>query len=113
MAESPKRLGATTNTISTAGSIPNLVSNTTASTWTAISSIVICNTGASAYTYTISTSSTSQTHGYYIAYSANIAAYDSVIIKPGIILDPTNAIYLIGHVSNSAVNISVFGMTGP
>jgi hypothetical protein len=109
MAELYKRLGTTTSTAAA-----NLYDNgNTASTWTIISSIVICNTSATAYTYTISTSAAgSTTHGAYIASGATVAGNDTVILVLGACLDPTNR-YLVANASNAAVNITAYGVTGP
>ena len=96
MPEVVKRLGTTTQTSAATG---NLFDNgNTASTYTVVSSIVICNTSSTAYTYNVSTSATSATHGAYIANTATIAGNDTVIIVAGICLDPTNR-YLVAHSS--------------
>jgi hypothetical protein len=108
MAELYKRLGTTTATTAA-----NVFDNgNTANTYTVISSIVICNTGAAAYNYYISTSASSATHGAYIASNATVAAYDTVVLVAGICLDPTNR-YLVAHANNGAVNITAYGVTGP
>lgn len=108
MAEVIKRLGTTTATTAT-----NVFDNgATASTYTVVSSIVICNTSSTAYTYNVSTSATSATHGAYIASGATVAGNDTVILVAGIALDPTNR-YLVAHASNAAVNITAYGVTGP
>ena len=108
MAEVIKRLGTTTSTAAA-----NVFDNgATASTYTVISSIVICNTSSTAYTYNVSTSATSATHGAYIASGATVAGNDTVILVAGIALDPTNR-YLVAHASNAAVNITAYGVTGP
>jgi hypothetical protein len=108
MAEVYKRLGTTTATAAT-----NLADNgSTSPSWTIISSIVICNTSSTAYTYNISTSATSGTHGAYIASGATVAGNDTVILVLGACLDPTNR-YLVAHASNAAVNITAYGVTGP
>ena len=108
MAELYKRLGT-----GTATAAANLYDNgNTASTWTIISSIVICNTSATAYTYNVSTSATTGTHGAYIASGATVAGNDTVILVAGVCLDPTNR-YLVAHASNAAVNITAYGVTGP
>jgi putative cell wall-binding protein len=108
MAEIYKRLGTTTATAAT-----NVFDNgATASTWTIISSITICNTSATAYTYNVSTSASTGTHGAYLASGATIAGNDTVILVAGICLDPTNR-YLVAHSSNAAVVITAYGVTGP
>ena len=108
MAELPKRLGTTTATAAA-----NVIDNgNTASTYTVVSSIIVCNTSSTAYTYNISTSATSATHGAYIASGATVAGNDTVILVAGICLDPTNR-YLVAHASNAAVNITAYGVQGP
>jgi hypothetical protein len=108
MAEVIKRLGTTTATSAT-----DVFDNgATASTYTVVSSIVICNTSSTAYTYNVSVNNTSGAHGGYIAAGATIAGNDTVILVAGITLDPTNR-YLVAHSSNAAVHISAFGVTGP
>ena len=108
MAELPKRLGTTVATSAT-----NVFDNgATASTYTVVSSIVIANTSATAYTYNVSTSATTGTHGAYVASGATIAGNDSVILVAGVCLDPTNR-FLVAHASNAAVHITAYGVTGP
>jgi hypothetical protein len=108
MAELPKRLGTTVATSAT-----NVFDNgATASTYTVVSSIVIANTSATAYTYNVSTSATTGTHGAYVASGATVAGNDSVILVAGVCLDPTNR-YLVAHASNAAVHITAYGVTGP
>ena len=108
MAELPKRLGTTVATSAT-----DVFDNgATASTYTVVSSIVIANTSATAYTYNVSTSATTGTHGAYVASGATIAGNDSVILVAGVCLDPTNR-YLVAHASNAAVHITAYGVTGP
>ena len=108
MAELPKRLGTTVATTAA-----NVFDNgATASTYTVVSSIVIANTSATAYTYNVSTSATTGTHGAYVASGATIAGNDSVILVAGVCLDPTNR-YLVAHASNAAVHITAYGVTGP
>jgi hypothetical protein len=108
MAELPKRLGTTVAT-----SASNVFDNgATASTYTVVSSIVIANTSATAYTYNVSTSATTGTHGAYVASGATVAGNDSVILVAGVCLDPTNR-YLVAHASNAAVHITAYGVTGP
>ena len=108
MAELPKRLGTTVATSAT-----NVFDNgATASTYTVVSSIVIANTSATPYTYNVSTSATTGTHGAYVASGATVAGNDSVILVAGVCLDPTNR-YLVAHASNAAVHITAYGVTGP
>jgi aspartate 1-decarboxylase len=108
MAEVYQRLGTVASVTAT-----NIADNgATASTWSIISSIVICNTSATAYTYTISTSTTSGTHGAYIASAATVAGNDTVVLVAGVCLDPTNR-YLVANASNAAVNITAYGVKGP
>jgi len=77
-----------------------------------VSSIVIANTSATSYTYNVSTSATTGTHGAYVASGATVAGNDSVILVAGVCLDPTNR-YLVAHASNAAVHITAYGVTGP
>ena len=108
MAEVIKRLGTSTST-----SAANLFDNgATAGTYTVLSKITICNTSATAYTYTISTSASSAVHGAYVTSAATIAGNDSVFLGEGVSLDPTNR-YLVVTVSNAAVNVTAYGVTGP
>ena len=108
MAELPKRLGTTVATSAT-----NIFDNgNSTSTYTVVSSIVIANTSATAYTYNVSTSATTGTHGAYVASGATIAGNDSVFLVAGVCLDPTNR-YLVAHASNAAVHITAYGVTGP
>ena len=108
MAELPKRLGTTVATSAT-----DVFDNgATASTYTVVSSIVIANTSATAYTYNVSTSATTGTHGAYVASGATVAGNDSVILVAGVCLDPTNR-FLVAHASNAAVHITAYGVTGP
>ena len=107
MAEVIKRLGTTTAT----AAATVFDNGNTASTYTVVSSIVICNTGSTAYTYNISTSTTTS-HGAYVANGATIAGNDTVVLVAGIALDPTNR-YLIAHSSNANVHITAYGVTGP
>ena len=108
MAELPKRLGTTVATSAT-----DVFDNgATPSTYTVVSSIVIANTSATAYTYNVSTSATTGTHGAYVASGATVAGNDSVILVAGVCLDPTNR-YLVAHASNAAVHITAYGVTGP
>ena len=108
MADVPKHLGSTTST-----SAANIYDNgTTAGSYTVVSSIVICNTGASSYTYTISKSTTSATHEQHLASGATINANDSVVMQLTQVLDPSCR-YLVANTSNAAVRITVSGVTGP
>ena len=88
MAEVIKRLGTTTATAAT-----NVFDNgATASTYTVVSSIVICNTSSTAYTYNVSTSATTGTHGAYIASGATVAGNDTVALTQGWTLGATDVI---------------------
>ena len=109
MAEIYQRLGTLAST-----TVTNIVDNgATASTWTIISSIVICNTSSTAYTYTVSTSTNgTATHGAYIASGATVAGNDTVVLVAGVCLDPTNR-YLVASASNAAVHITAYGVKGP
>lgn len=108
MAEVYQRLGTVASVVGT-----NLADNgATANTWTIISSIIICNTSSTAYTYSIATSTVSGAGQTHIAFSAPIAGYDTVVLVAGVCLDPTNR-YLVAYSSNAAVQISAFGVKGP
>jgi hypothetical protein len=108
MAEVIKRLGTTVATSAT-----NIHDNgATSSTYTVVSRIVIANTSATSYTYNVSTSAVTGTHGAYIVSGATIAGNDSVMLGDGVCLDPTNR-YLVAHSSNAAVHITAYGLTGP
>jgi len=108
MAEIPKRLGTTTATSATTV----FESSSVVSSYTVVSSIVIANTSTTAYTYNVSTSTTTNLHGAYIVAGATIAGNDSVILVAGVCLDPTNR-FLVAHASNAAVHITAYGVTGP
>lgn len=109
MAETYKRLGSMSGTTVTAIA----TNSATAGNYTVVSSIIICNAGTSAATYTISTSaSTAHESGGYIAYACPIAANDTVILTIGLCLDSTVR-YLNANGSVSSVNVSAFGLQGP
>lgn len=107
MATAIKRLGsaAGSGTIGTPGT---LVTCPTA-TAVVMSTLVICNTGASAYTYSVCVSTTTSfvTAGY-IVYQASIAAGATVTLTIGMTLDATNK-YLLVSSSNAAVVFNAFG----
>lgn len=111
MAETPKRLGTVSGTVTTS----NLASQTTAGAWTVISTIVICNKGSTSTTYQISTSSTTATHGTYLVYNAVIGGNDSVNITCGYILSAlaSNANYLVVTAGSTNLDFTAFGMEGP
>lgn len=107
MATVYKRLGAAAGngTIATASTLYTVP----ASTATVISTITICNTSATAGTFSISGSTTTSfIGGQQIVSAAAIAGNDTIALTMGITLDATNK-YLL--VSSSAVTImfSVFG----
>jgi hypothetical protein len=109
MAEVIKRLGTMAAT-----AVTNIVDNgSTAGTYTVINCITICNTASSSATYTLSTGTlATATHGAYIAYTATVAANDTVALQLGICLDPTNR-YLVGSASAATVYITAYGLQGP
>jgi hypothetical protein len=108
MAEVIKRLGTMA-----AITVTNIVDNgSTAGTYTVINCITICNTGTASATYTLSTGTATATHGAYIAYTATVAANDTVALQLGICLDPVNR-YLVGSASAAAVYITAYGLQGP
>lgn len=104
-----KRLGAlqSNGTIGTGQTL--YTASNVADTSTVISTISICNTSSSNYTYRIGVSTTTsfQTAGY-IIYGATVASNDTVFLTLGITLDPTNR-YLLVSAANSAVIFNVFG----
>ena len=110
MASTPKRLGAITasGTIGTAQTL--YAASATADTSTVTSTIVVCNTSASAATYRlcVSTSTSFEASGY-LVYGDTIAANDAKFLTLGVTLDPS-ARYLLCSASASAVSFSVFGV---
>lgn len=109
MAEVIKRLGTMAAT-----AVTNIVDNSaTTGTYTVINCITICNTAATSATYTLSTGTNgTAAHGAYIAYTATVAANDTVALQLGICLDPTNR-YLVGSASAATVHITAYGLQGP
>jgi len=107
MATSYKRLGAiaSTGVIGTADTLYTVP----ASTATVVSTITVCNTSASAATFSISVSTTTSfVAAGYIVYQASIAGNDTVGLTFGATLDATNK-YLLCSASASTVSFSVFG----
>jgi hypothetical protein len=102
-----KRLGAaagngTIATASTLYTVPAL-------TATVISTITICNTSATAGTFSISVSTTTSfISGQEIVYQAAIAGNDTIGLTFGATLDATNK-YLLVSSSAATVMFSVFG----
>ena len=93
----------------------NLYDNgATSGSYTVVGSIVLCNTGASDYTVTLSTSTTTGAHavGGYILSAYTVAAGTTTALQLGVALD-TSRRYLVCNTSNTAVNVSAFGVTGP
>lgn len=111
MAEVYKRLG----TVSGTTSVSNLASQTTAGAYSIISTIVICNKASTATTYRISTSSTSATHGTYVAYDATINGNDSINITCGYVLSAlsSNSNYLVVTAGTTNLDFTAFGVEGP
>ena len=110
MATLYKQIGAAAGN-GTIGTAANLyVASGTAGTSTIVSSIVICNTSASAATYTIAINTASATYaaGRYVVYQATIAGNDTVALTLGLVLDPTNR-YLNVSSSANTVNFSAYG----
>lgn len=110
MAVAYKQLGAAAGngTIATAST---LYDNTaTAGTSTVVSSVVICNTSASAATYSIAIVPTTAAFatGKYVVYQATIAGNDTVALTLGLVLDATNR-YLLVSSSTTSVNFSAYG----
>lgn len=107
MATVYKRLGAiaSTGTIGTADTLYTVP----ASTATVVSTITVCNTSASAATFSISVSTTTSfVAAGYIVYQASIAGNDTVGLTFGATLDATNK-YLLCSASAATVSFSVFG----
>jgi len=111
MATVYKQLGAAagSGTIGTAANI--YAASGTASTSTVVSSIVVCNAGASTRLFTIAINTASATYaaGKYVVYQASIAANDTVSLTLGLVLDPT-ARYLNASSDHADVNFSVYGV---
>ena len=103
-----KRLGAaqSNGVIGTAANIYTCPSATAA----VVSSIVICNTSASAATFSIGVSTASATYqaAGYLVYQAAIAGNDTVALTLGATLDDTNK-YLVASSSANTISFSVFG----
>ena len=111
MAETPKRLGTVSGTVS----VSNLATQVTSGAYSVISTIVICNRASTPTTYRISTSSTSATHGTYVAYDATINGNDAINITCGYVLSAlaSNANYLVVTAGSTNVDFTAFGMEGP
>ncbi len=102
-----KRLGAlaSTGVIGTADTLYTCP----AATATVISTITVCNTSASAATFSIAVSTTTSfVAAGYIVYQASIAGNDTVGLTFGATLDATNK-YLLCSASAATVSFSVFG----
>lgn len=107
MATTFKRLGAieSTGTIGTADTLYTVPSATA----TVVSTITICNTSASAATFSISVSATTSfVAAGYIVYQATIAGNDTIGLTFGATLDATNK-YLLCSASAATVVFSAFG----
>ena len=118
-AETYKRLAAQAGngTIGTASTVYTVASGSTI-----ISSIVICNTSSTGYTYSLAVSQNATTSGGfgssgnagtglggYIVFQAPIAGNDTIILSLGITLDATNKL-LLASSSNASVVFNVFGV---
>lgn len=106
MATTYKRLGAiaSTGTIGTADTLYTVPSATS----TVISSIVVCNTAATAATFRIAVSATSSfVAAGYLYYGLTVAANDSATFTLGITLDAAKN--LLCSASASTVSFSAFG----
>ena len=80
-----------------------------AATATVVSTITVCNTSASAATFSISVSTTTSfVADGYIVYQASIAGNDTVGLTFGATLDATNK-YLLCSASAATVSFSLFG----
>lgn len=107
MATTYKRLGAiaSTGVIGTADILYTVPALTSA----VISTITVCNTSASAATFTIAVSTTTSfVSSGYIVYQASIAGNDTVGLTFGATLDVTNK-YLLCSASANTVSFSAFG----
>lgn len=104
-----KRLGAlqSNGTIGTGQTL--YTASNVADTSTVISTISICNTSSTPYTYRIGISTTTsfQTAGY-LVYGASISPNDTVFLTLGVTLDPTNR-YLLVSAANSSITFNAFG----
>lgn len=111
MTQTPKRLGAAAGggTLATAANLYS--ASGTADTSTVISSIVVCNAGATARKYRICVSTASATFqaGSYVVYEASIDPNDTVALTLGITMDPS-ARYLCVSSDHADVNFSAFGV---
>jgi len=102
-----KRLGAAVGngTIATASTLYTVP----ASTATVISTISVCNTSASAATFSVAIGSTTTfAAAGYIVYQASIAANDTIALTFGATMDTTNQ-YLLVSSSATTVSFSAFG----
>lgn len=81
-----------------------------AATATVVSTITICNTSATAATFTIGISTASATFqaGGYLVYQGSIAGNDTIGLTFGATLDATNC-FLVASSSAATVSFSVFG----
>jgi hypothetical protein len=107
MAQTFLRLGAATGngTIATASTLYTVP----AATGTVVSTITICNTSASAATYSIAVSTvTTYASNGYVVYQASIAGNDTIALTFGLTMDATNK-YLLASSSATTVSFSVFG----
>ena len=103
-----KRLGAVdlNGTIGTAEVVYDCPDATSA----VVSSVVICNRGATAATYRVGVSTTtSYEDSGYLAYGATVPANDSIVLTLGIVLDATND-NLLASSDSTSVSVSAFGV---
>lgn len=102
-----KRLGA----VASAGVIgtADILYTCPADTATVVSTISVCNTGATAATYRISISTTTSfVAAGYLVYNATVEPSETVFLTCGFTLDATNK-YLLCSSSSSGVSFSAFG----
>lgn len=111
MASLPKRLGAAagSGTLGTAANI--YAASATASTSTVVSTVSVCNAGATARKFRICVSTASATFqaGSYLVFEETIQPYETISYTNGYVLDPS-ARYLVASSDHADVNISVFGV---
>jgi hypothetical protein len=103
-----KRLGAVDlgGTVGTAETIYTCPASTAA----VVSTIVVCNRGATSATYRVGVSTTTsyETSGY-LVYGATVPANDTVFLTVGVVLDATND-NLLASSDSTDVSVSVFGV---
>lgn len=95
----------------TIGTGSNLyTASASANTSTIISSVVVCNAGTTARTYSIviSSASATLTTGRFVVFQATIGPNDTHTLTLGLVLDPTNRFLNVSS-SSTEVNFSAYG----